>query len=671
MPEGTAAAASASRSPVAAAFAALRFVATDRIGLVLLVWLLIAFVVRPLLMMAHQGQPIPLLAGLASDPAGLSRLLGMVQVLSMILPVAAAAMVHLRLPAHAEPTSRAFVIPAVYAALFTAGYLAFVWTPTTYLSLITSDSFIFFDANYRISNGERPHVDFPTALGAVTLYLPWLGAQLAGGNAGGIELISALIALPLGIVCAHAGMRRFPTGATAAIVALVFMVAVPAVLLGLWFNDSHTIIDGQPVVLADNASYAMFYNRWGWAVLLALFCYLAPRHAPARERDSHRQRAQLIETLVLAALLAFLFYLKITYFLVGCGAAAIYAFTNEKPVRTLAIGAGAALGAILAVGLSTGLLIPYLRDLAFVATINAAKSDTLLVILKGNIAPILLALSPLGILAILGRFTWKDALIGGFLAVASIFLVAQNAQLLDVITLASLAAYGLARIWPEDNRLARFAAAGVFAMVISAPLLDRTFGLIQQTSGARREETRPPAAWAGIPALKNVHMAERENLFEKVSAATTQNERLDAWHFSNRMKRKEVQRQGEYMASVMAGMEDLKPVLRPNDSIVTLEMANPFPFLLNARSAKGSYLTLDDGRTLSPTVYPDAASMFADADHVMIPRTSSRSTAETAMHLYAGWLTAHYESRVETLWWTRWSRRKAPGTAPTQAIAIR
>ena len=649
----------------------LRVLVSGPLGIILLIWVLIAFVLRPMLLAAHAGAAVPLFDGLAKDPVGLSRLTGLVQWLSMTLPVVSLAIFHLRLPRAAmsgdSTALQAVVMPVAYAVALFAGYLVFVWTPTTYLSLITSDTFIFFDAAYRIANGGHPHTDFPTALGAATLYLPTWGAYLAGGYAGSVELVSAPLALIVGLVCAHAGARRFPSGVTAAMIALSFLVMVPAVLLGLWYMDSHTFIDGQPIVLAENNTWAMFYNRWGWGALVAIFCYLPPRMHVTGEDSLAIRRSLLIETLVLAALLTFLFYLKITYFLVGCAAAVIYAIVNDKPWRTLAVGAGVTLALILAIGLPTGLLLPYLNDLAFVARINAAKTNTLLTIVRYNTLFVLLACAPLGLLALLGRFTWRDGLIGAFLVIASVYVLVQNAQLFDIITLASLSGYGLARVWPLENRIARASAVGLFALTLFSSAVDRTFGLIDQTIGARREEIRDPSPWAAIPALRGVYIAERENAFEKLAKAETQQELLDSWNFANRLRRKDTVRQGEYMASLLAGMADLKSVMRPSEAMAVVDMANPFPFLMGVRAAKGSYLSLDDSRTFSLEVHPDPEKMFADADHVMIPRVSAiQRSVETAHRVYDDWLTGHYRDRVETLYWTRWSHRKPALRPATQ-----
>lgn len=644
-----------------------RFLLTDRLGLLVLLWAVMAFVLRPTAMEYHYtgGGLLKSVYDMAPNPIWFARLSGLFQWGSLALLIVIVAVAHVRvslvraaIPA-TEQARRNLLIGCAYAVLLAVGYLCFVWTPTTAFTIINSDSFIFFDAAYRIQNGERPHVDFPTALGAATLYLPAAGAMLAGGYGGMVELASAPLALLFGLACAHAGMRRYPSGATAAFVVLVFLVTVPPVLLGLRPDDSHTFIDDEAIILVENTSYAMFYNRWGWAALLAVFAYLAPRTAPEGESQVEADRSRLIETGVLAAMLAFLFYLKITYFMVGCAAAMIYAFMGAKPWRTLAIGAGGAIALILAVGIPSGLLAPYLRDLAFVASINVGKSNTLMVIFRFNIVFMLLASAPLGILAALGRFTWKDGLIGGFLLLSSIYIIMQNAQLYDLITLAMLAGYGLARVWPSDNRIAKLAAVGAFTLSLLPVIFDRSLASIDQLLGMRREEIRADAPWSNIPALKNVYFAEREDAFAKLLDAKTPAQLLDAYHLSNRLRRKEPVRQGESMNMILAGIADLRTVMKPNDSIAALDMDNPFPFMMNARSARGSYITLDGNRTFSMDVYPDPAVMFGDADHVMMPKvTTLQHIQQMAGKIYGKWLDAHYEERVETLYWARWSRRK-------------
>jgi hypothetical protein len=122
-------------------------------------------------------------------------------------------------------------------------------------------------------------------------------------------------------------------------------------------------------------------------------------------------------------------------------------------------------------------------------------------------------------------------------------------------------------------------------------------------------------------------------------------------------------RQLEYMETLVAGADELRRVMKPGESVVTLDMSNPFNFMLGARPARGSWLTMDAGRTLTEELHPAPKDIFADADHVMIAKLSLTYTSSMlAMKVYAPWLAQHYAERVETPYWVRFSHRK-PGAA--------
>lgn len=279
----------------------------------------------------------------------------------------------------------------------------------------------------------------------------------------------------------------------------------------------------------------------------------------------------------------------------------------------------------------------------------------------------------------MGRFTWRDALAGGFIMVMCLFIINQNGQLRNMSALIVLGAYGAVRVLQEDNahRMARIAAVGAFAMLSLAITLDRGLVLVDQAYATLREQIRPPAPWAREPALRNVHVPERESLFNRaVNMSETPADRLYNIWLSGQLGRRQELRQGEYMETLMAGVDDLKTVIRPGESVTTLDMTNPFPFLMNARAPKGGWLTVHKNRTVSEEKHPEAQAIFADADHVMIAKMSMvQATADLMRQLYGPWLDANYGARVETAYWTRWSHRKDGGaevaSAPTQPAAIR
>jgi hypothetical protein len=251
--------------------------------------------------------------------------------------------------------------------------------------------------------------------------------------------------------------------------------------------------------------------------------------------------------------------------------------------------------------------------------------------------------------------------VGGFILVASIFVITQNAQYTGICSLISLGAYGVSRVWSvASDRMSRFAAMGSFLMLAASPLLSGSMTMMDQVGAARREEIRPAAEWSHVPALNGVYVAERESALAALERADTPDQRRQLLPQIGAMGRRQDLRQGEYMHVVMAGIADLKGVMRPEDSVVTLAMSNPFPALLNAREAKGASLSLQDWRTVDETTYPAPEVMFGDADHVMIPRVSMVGSTSVMMNkLYRTWLSAHYEEHVESAYWSRWSRRKA------------
>jgi hypothetical protein len=195
--------------------------------------------------------------------------------------------------------------------------------------------------------------------------------------------------------------------------------------------------------------------------------------------------------------------------------------------------------------------------------------------------------------------------------------------------------------------------------------------LIDHAYAILREKAREPAQWASVPAFQGVYVPERESMFSRaVSKSETPEARIHNIWLSGQYGRRQELRQGEYMETLLAGMEDLAPVVKRGETVTTLDMTNPFPFLMNLRAPKGGWLTLHMNRTISEEVHPEPAVMFADADHVMIAKMSMvQSTADLMTDLYAPWLDENYGTRVETLYWTRWSHRK-PGLRPRDSAAL-
>lgn len=635
----------------------------DRITWIALLWIVLAFVLRPAAMAAHYGDGAGLSAWFLQnlDTVARARVAGILQWASLAGLILLLALGHVRYLTAAPGRARTFVgrfaAAGAYAGAFTIGYIAFIWTPVTAVSLMLHDTFIFYDAIYRIDHGQRPSVDFPTALGAAMLYLPWLGSKIAGGYGGAIELSSAIVCFFLCLACAQACASRHGAAISAVLVAAVFLIVVPVMLEGYDAPGSQTFEGGEFTSVADDFANAMFYNRWGWGALIAVFAFLTPREG----------KTPIAEIVTLGLLLTFLFWLKLSYFVVAAAAAVIYAFLGAKPWRTLMIGGGVAMAGTLLVAIFTGNLLAYIADVLAVGRVSGMRVADLAPLIRGNLLELLVAVAPAMALAILGKIKPQDLWITGLILLGTLFVINQNAQTSGMPTMLVAAAYAVWRLRGDDNRALVLLAVFAFALPAATYIMDRASGLLGQTTIARREEARPPTPWSAIPALKRVHAQEHEDMLTAVQSASTEIERTNAFRNMALYGRRQFLRSGEYLNSHIAAMKDLRAVMQPGDSVVELDFSSPLAFLLNARPAKGFWITFDDGRTIDGKTFPKPEELFADADHVMSPRLFVEpDTAVRLRTLYSDWLDAHYAVRVETPYWTRWSKRPSQPSATTQ-----
>ncbi len=631
--------------------------AGDRLVWIGLAWLLLAFVLRPAAMAAHYGDTAGLAGWIGQNAQGaaLARLAGFMQWGSLAGLVLLLAVAHVRflgaMPARAGSFSGRFAVGAAYAVAFSIGYVVFVWTPVTAVSLMLHDTFIFFDAMHRIDHGQTPSVDFPTALGAAMLYLPWLGSKIAGGYAGAIELSSALVSLLLCLACVQACAKRHGAAVTAVLVAVVFLIVVPVMLEGYDAPSSITTEANEYVGLADYFANAMFYNRWGWGALIAMFAFLTPRE--------EEQGAPIAEIVTLGLILAFLFWLKVSYFVVGGAAAVLYAFLGAKPWRTMTIGAGVALAGILAVALFTGNLFAYVADILAVGGVSGLRLSDVADLIKDNLLELLVGMAPFLAIGLLGKLRSEDFWIAGLILLGTFFIVNQNAQTSGLPTILVASAYAVWRLRDDESRPLRLLAVLAFALPAGTYVMDRASGLLGQTTVARREEARPPPFWADIPALKNVYAQEREVMMTPIEQADDLDARLQAFRGMALFGRRQFLRSAEYIATLETAMDELQPVMQPGETVVDLDFASPLAFLTQTRPADGFWITFHDGRTIDARTYPEPAALFADADHVLSPRLFVEANTGSRLRLlYSDWLDENYATRVETPYWTRWSHRK-------------
>jgi hypothetical protein len=231
------------------------------------------------------------------------------------------------------------------AAAATVGMLALLAAPLllsshVYVNSMIHDLFIPLDSALRMSQGQWPHVDFYTPIGAGYYVVLGLAASLVGT---GVSVVPWAAFLPAPLIAGAAwwaGRTRL---------ASPFRMALVAYLALLMFSPR--------TLGAMDVSYLATYNKHGWALagLVAFIVLIQP--AQRSRRDAN------IEGAILAFATLFAFYLKVTYFGL-CGAFLLYAFVANRGQRLIAFGAGAStLGVLGLISLVTNHNARYLADL--------------------------------------------------------------------------------------------------------------------------------------------------------------------------------------------------------------------------------------------------------------------------------------------------------------------
>lgn len=631
-----------------------RSVAGDPVFVLALIWAVLAFALRPWLMAIHYGEAHAPAWLASANPKTLSSIAAGAQWLSLAGLLTLLTLVQLRisraLPDIAATRHCAFAAGVSYALACAVGYLAFVWTPTTAVSLMLHDAFIFFDAIYRIDQGQVPSHDFPTSLGAACLYLPALAAWMTGGFGGAIELASCWVALCLGAACAYGAAQRHSAWIVAALVTSIFLVVTPAILEGYESSASQTLVAGEFAPVGDKSAVAMFYNRWGWGAMIALFAFLGPA----------REKRRAAEVFVFAAIIVFLAYLKASYAVVAVAAAAIYAFGGDRPWRTLALGAACVAAGFLAIGLVLGNLFDYVGDVFFVTRVSGGRVYEMFGAIGENLIEFAVAVAPWAVLVVQRRATRYDHAVAALTILGSLFLINQNAQSHGIPTLMALSAYCLLpRQGETANGPARAIALAAFVVLTAHTCFDRATGLLGQVALARSEESRGAPPWvAAMPMLKGVYAQEREAVLPELETAQTLDQRRQAYLDVAMLGARQVLRTGDYMRTLAAAKADLESVMSRKESVALLDFSNPLDFIMNGRPGRGFWITFDEGRTISEDVRPTPEALFADIDHVMIPKVwVEPDTAVQLRAYYEPWIAQHYRDRAETAYWVRYSHR--------------
>lgn len=199
-----------------------------------------------------------------------------------------------------------------------------VYLRATHQRVNAWDSAFLLDGGWRLLNGQRPHTDFYSPFGAVPLLIVALGLAVTRGSAAALSIGYAII-FPFVTLWAWWISRRRLSAVHAFLCAgMVGLLTIGTYRLGSSYRDT---------------TYAMQYNRIGWALLtmLVLQLFLAPlqrREQSKGKADAGRRdrfvSSGLLEGVSAGALLGLILFTKITYFGAGIGLLAVAALLRAR-----------------------------------------------------------------------------------------------------------------------------------------------------------------------------------------------------------------------------------------------------------------------------------------------------------------------------------------------------
>ena len=545
-----------------------------------------------------------------------------------------------RLPAvslAAKEHSRASTVFLVGLGIICAATTLIGAVPTR---MFGHDTFIPLEMGWRILHGQRPHVDFVSGWGPVWYLVSALGLVISRHSVDGIGYASAVMALIVG--------------------SWSFLLA-KARLLPLWrvvFSLFLAALVVAPYPLGNSpllSSHAMAYNRWGYALLgLVLLECLVP--ALDEARVPHPSRLQtggwaseaLFGGLSTGAALSLALFLKVSFLLVGAGIAVVLALLlrDLSPRRLLGIVAGFGVVSLALLAYLRFDLIAMIRDLRMA---GAARS---------------------------GAFTAEGT-------VNKIF--SRPSALLTVVLFAWVAALVLRDRLPRWRgwRLPAIAVllfAGDMAIIMTNQQWDgfvlcASFGILIANEIMREQQQEPAsqrplyagaiclAALLFVPQFAGDLCGLAYGLWSKQAARSdTDIVRLTPPNlaalvlYDGHIPRSN----GRVLANyVNDGVALLERESRPGETILSIDMTNPFPYALERAPAHGGVASPTYHFNIDDEHRPNDDEFFGDAQIVMVPKHPALDDFfyRDFLRAYEPGLRQRYSLAAESGWWWMYRRK--------------
>jgi hypothetical protein len=466
------------------------------------------------------------------------------------------------------------------------------------------------EGGWRVYQGLVPHIDFHEPVGQLNFWLIAAGLRWAGHAPQAFLAGEMVVLAAIFMAAVWAAVRRLPLMAAVVFVLFTCLLVLLPANVGARLGDY---------------SFAMSYNRYGWSAIcvLAVLLFVPPRQ-PSRWCSW--------DAAVGAALVAAMFYSKITYFLAG-EAAIVLALVVCDHVRRARV-PWFATAAILMLNALLPHHYPYLADLWRFARYDTTNLNphTHLVLMFDNNAELALGASGLLVAILL----WRRGLMPRYVPAASIFMLMASWLLIA-----------------HNTQVRGLPLAASFGFVLGAMVAKHDAG------GRHLERAALLAAALTWPALTAGNYATQLIFYHRAATASHPDD-YTVTQTNLRGLRLSHAAISNFGPRTLAAAELFTDGNLPPGRIVALLPVNALPFLLKWPSPKGGDLFLT--HTL-PTL--PAEEVLQDADYVVVPkRAESDGIALRVVQQYQAYLAEHFVLLKENQGWRVLGRRGAHASNP-------
>lgn len=453
------------------------------------------------------------------------------------------------------------------------------------------DLFFLLDNGWRVFTGQRPHIDFTSPWGALSFLVVGAGMAVSDGSVHAIGYANALFAFLISLWGYRLSRDAVPF--------------VPRLFLCLYL--ALLLVSPYPLGWGTlNSSHAMYYNRYGYALLGLLML-------EGFRRTGTSQREEMIGGASTGVVTALALFLKANYFgaaLLLVGASLLIGGRSKVRLAGMAVGFFLTTLAFLAyLGFDAAVFYHDLQLAAGARAMSFSYSE-LLTKFSGN------ALS----LLFIALFSWQSSLtlsrldagpapygyllLGLFFFALDMMLLCSNQQYTELpltVLFSFLLVIEVHRRSSSGERSRKKSSYRVERVALVAGTVFFFLSFVGQFYGLAYGVMQK--AWPSD--LSSVERFTQPRLSSLIMYD-------DKWEPNSNGKK--------YVEYVNSGIQLLLAHSRPSDKVLTMDMMNPFPYSMGRRAPRGGMAAAAYNYTFSDQHHPSEEWYFGDADMVMVPK---------------------------------------------------